>query len=64
VWEEALARIGYKTVRWEGDMLHQKALGGGQLRLVFTMEKHWEIVNKKVQFLQQGNEREFCNMPL
>jgi len=64
VWEDALARTVWERVRWERDMLHPIAQGGGQLRRAFTTQARWEMVNTAAQFLQCANVTEFCNMPL
>jgi len=64
VQEEALARTVWERVRWEEDMPHPIAQGGGQLRQAFTMQERWEMVNKAAQFLQCANVAEFCNIPL
>jgi len=64
VREEALARTVWERVRWEGDMPRPIAQGGGQLRVAFTTQERWEMVNKEAPSLQCAHNAGFCNMPL
>jgi len=59
VREEALARTVCVRVHWEGDMLRPIAQGGGQVRVAFTMQERWEMVNKEAPSLQRAHNARF-----
>jgi len=59
VREEALASTVCERVRWEGAIPCPIAQGGSQVRVVFTTQEHWEMVNKEAPSLQRAHNARF-----
>jgi len=46
-------------MHWEGDMPRLIAQGGGQVRVAFTRQERWEMVNKEAPSLQCAHNARF-----